>query len=179
MATNPRIPERRDVPTLVQQKRKKSAAPLIILGILAAVVILVAIIISLPRTPRPTTAPTGAVVPTQPTGSQVRFSNIHFSAAPVGNQMYVYARLWNAGNTAINGVRVNVLFPSTNLQQPSTVVSNVESFDNGVGRPLAEDPVKPNQSRDVRINIEHVPDGWNHRPPEIAIQDVTGFGNTK
>lgn len=177
MATNPRIPEHRDLPTLVDQKRKKSAAPLVITGIIVAAVILIVLLVALPKMPRQPVAPTGAAVPAQPTGNQLRLSDIHFSAAPVGNQMYIYARLWNTGNTDVNGARVNVTFPSSNATEQSTVPSTVESFDNGVGEPLTQNPIKPNQSRDVRIDIEHVPAGWNHQPPQIAVQDVTGFAN--
>jgi hypothetical protein len=79
MATNPRIPEHRDVPTLENQKREKSASPLVPFGIPAAGILLVALIIWLPRAPRRPTAPLNATVPAQPTGNQVQLSNLHLS----------------------------------------------------------------------------------------------------
>jgi hypothetical protein len=178
MATNPRIPEHRDVPTLVEQKHKKSSAPLVLFGIFAAAIILAAILIWMPRAPRPSNAPSNAVVPSQPgaIGSQVQLSEIRLSPASAGSQMYIYARLSNTGNTAINALTVNVAFPSAGDGRPAgAVTAEAESYDNGQSQSLASAPIKPNQTRDVRIPIEGVPAGWNHQTPEIKVQDVGAY----
>lgn len=176
MATNPRIPPHQDVPTLVAQRRKKSSAPYVVFGIIAAAVILAAILYYLPTPPKRSSAPLNAAIPAQPTGSQVRFSNIRLSSAPVGGQMYIYARLWNAGKTDINGVLVNVTFEDTDNRPIETLTSRVDSYANNTAAPLVDAPIKANESRDVRIPIEHIPAGWNHTMPEIKVQDVTAYG---
>jgi hypothetical protein len=45
MATNPRIPERREISTREDQRRTKSAPPLLPLGILVAALLMIAIIV--------------------------------------------------------------------------------------------------------------------------------------
>jgi len=177
MATNPRIPEHRDVPTLVSQNRKKSSAPWVLFGIFAAAVLLACIIYWLPRVPKASSAPTNAVIPVQPTGAEVRLSDIRLSPSPTGNQLYIYARLSNVAQRPINGVRVNVTFPGANQQPVATITTEVESFKNQTSQSLAAAPIQANETRDVRIPIEHAPSGWNHQMPEIRVQDVTGFGN--
>jgi hypothetical protein len=89
--------------------------------------------------------------------------------------MYIYARLSNAGTTTINALRVNVAFPSDSARPAGAVTANVESYDNGEAQPLASNPIKPNQTRDVRISVEGVPAGWNHQIPEIKVQDVGAY----
>jgi hypothetical protein len=177
MATNPRVPDRRDVPTLVEQKKKKSSAPLVPVGIAIAAILLVAILIWLPRAPKRPTAPSNAVVPAQPTANQIQISNVRLSPAPTGGQMYIYARLTNAGQTAINGIAMNVTFPGQNGQPTNTITSQVESYGNAKAEPLTANPIKASDSRDVRIPIERVPPDWNHQLPELAVQDVTSIGN--
>jgi hypothetical protein len=176
MATNPRIPDRHDVPTLQEQKAKKPASPLVPLGILVAALLLIALIIWLPRTPKNTAAPTGATIPAQPTGEQIQFTDVRLSPAPVGGQLYIYGKLFNGGNNTINGVRARVTFPGQNGQPLDTVTVPVQAADNGVGKDLTDQPIKPNDTRDVRINIERVPRGWNHQLPEIAVDQVTAQG---
>ena len=116
MGTNPRIPDRRSVPTLAEQKQKTPGSPLVPLGIIAAAVLLLVIIFFMPRTPKQTMAPTNAVVPSQPTGDQVQISHTRVVPDPTGNQMYVYTTLFNSGSTAINGVRATVTLEGQNNQ---------------------------------------------------------------
>lgn len=175
MATNPRIPERRDVPTLVEQKHKKSAAPWVWIGIVAVAALLVAIGLYMPNAPKRPAGPAMATVPQQPTGSQIRWTDVRLSPAPEGGQMYVYARMWNSGPTDVNGVTVNVTFDGQNGQSLRSYTSAVESYADNTAEPLTKDPIKPNQAREIRIPIERVPTGWNHAMPGISIQNVTGF----
>lgn len=177
MATNPRIPEHRDVPTLVEQKREKSAAPWIWIGLIAVAVLIAAIGFYMPYAPKNPAGPANATVPLQPTGNQIRWTDVRMSTAPIGGQMYIYARMWNNGSTAINGATVNVTFDGQNGHPLQTFRSSVESYTNSTAEPLTKDPIKPNQPREIRIPIEHVPAGWNHAMPAITVQDVTGFKN--
>jgi hypothetical protein len=177
MATNPRIPDRHDVPTLKEQAReKKPGSPLVPLGILVAALLLIALIVWLPRTPKASVPPSGAVIPAQPTGNQVQLTDLRISPAPVGNQIYIYGKLFNSGETTINGLNARVTFSGQNNQPLNTITSAVQAVENGVGKNLVEMPIKPNDTRDIRINIEHVPQGWNHQIPEIAVERVTAQG---
>ena len=176
MATNPRIPPNRDLPTLVSQRRKKSSAPYVLFGIIAAVILLAAILYFLPRAPVRPNVPSNAEIPNQPTDSQVQLSDIRLSSAPVGGQMYIYARLSNGGQTAINSVLVNVTFQDKNGRPRDTVTSSVDSFAKSDSRPLAENPIKAGETRDIRIPIERTPADWNHEVPSISVQDVTAIG---
>jgi len=176
MATNPRIPDRHDVPTLQEQRRKKPGSPWVPLGLLAAALLLIALIVWLPRTPKNTVPPSGAVVPAQPTGNQVQFTDLRLSPSTVGDQLYIYGKLFNGGNVTINGLVARVTFSGQNNQPLGTVTAPVEAVEQGAGEPLTQAPVKPNDRRDIRINVAHVPQGWNHQLPEIAVEQVTGQG---
>ena len=177
MATNPRIPPRQHLPTLVTQKRKKSSsAPLVILGIVAAVILLAAILYFLPKAPVRPNVPSNTVVPNQPPDSQVQLSDLRLSSAPVGSQMYIYARLSTAGQTAINGVLVDVTFRDKNERPRETLSSRVDSYRNDSAAPLVDDPIEPGEARDIRIPVERTPADWNHEVPRVTVQDVTAIG---
>jgi hypothetical protein len=178
MATNPRIPDRHDVPSLQEQRReKKPGSPLVPLGILVAALLLIALIVWMPRTPKATSAaPSAAAVPMQPTGNQIQLTDIRLSPSTVGNQLYIYAKLFNSGNTSINGVQASVAFNGQNGQALAPVTAPVEAVNDGVGQNLVDAPIKPNETQDVRIPVEHVPQGWNHKLPAIQVENVTAVG---
>jgi hypothetical protein len=176
MATNPRIPPRQNLPTLVAQRRKQSSAPLVAFGILAAAVILAAILYFMGHAPVRPNVPSNATVPNQPTENQVQLSDLRLSSAPTGGQMYIYARLSNAGQTAISGILMEVTFEDLNGRPRQSVTSRVESFSNDTAASLIDDPIKPGETRDVRMPIERTPADWNHQVPSIKVQDVTGIG---
>jgi hypothetical protein len=44
---------------------------------------------------------------------------------------------------------------------------------------FANDPIKPNQTRPFRINVDQVPNSWNNNLPEVRIADVTATGTGK
>jgi hypothetical protein len=176
MATNPRVPDRRPLPTLAEQKKVKSGSPLVPLGILAAAILLLAILYFMPRTPKAGMAPTNAAVPVQPSNGQIQFSAIRISEAPTGGQMYIYANMVNTGNTEVNGVRARVIFQDQNGQALQSVDGVVEAVDQGAGVNLVDRPIKPSQSEAVRIPVTQVPQGWNHKVPSIEIADVTSVG---
>jgi hypothetical protein len=173
MATNPRIPDRPELPTLRSEKKRTDSAKLVPLGILIAAVLLVALIIWMPRAPRGTTGPRDAAVPPQPTGNQVQVTNVHLSPAPVGQSMYVYATIFNAGNTAINGLRMNVAFNDQGGTQlpPSSGIA-----EDATGKNLVDNPIPPKGTRDIRIPVQDVPQNWNHQVPGLKIDTVTAQG---
>jgi hypothetical protein len=85
--------------------------------------------------------------------------------------LYIYARLTNAGTTEINGIAMSVTFPAQNGEAPTTITSAAEGFSNSAAQPLATNSLPPNESRNIRIPIEHVPPSWNQQLPELKVQD--------
>lgn len=174
MATNPRVPDPSTLPTLREQKKKPSGgSPLVPIGILIAAVLLIALILWMPRTPRGTAAPSAAAVPAQPTGGQVQITNVQFSPAPIGQSMYIYATVFNAGTTAINGLRMNVAFADQSGTQLPAITTIAENRD---GKNLVDEPIAPNARREIRIPVQNVPQNWNHQVPGLKIDTVTAQG---
>jgi len=42
--------------------------------------------------------------------------------------------------------------------------------------PSHQDPIKPGETREVRIPIERTPADWNRQMPSINVQDVASIG---
>jgi hypothetical protein len=182
MATNPKLPDYPDIPPRqpanehgkVQNiKKSKFPWPLVILIVGAA--LLIAIFALLPKAPHLATPPTGAQVPQQPTADQVQLTNIKLAPAPVGGAAYMTALLHNTGNTAITGVQVQAEFLGRNGPVLNTVTVPVQGLaDRTTPQDLTKSPIRPNESRPVRIYFEHTPAGWNHQLPELTVTTVTG-----
>jgi hypothetical protein len=179
MATNPKIPPTTQRgpqlhPKLQVEKKKPFPWPLIALIIAAA--ILVALIFVLPRTPKKMMPPSAATVPQQPTGGQLQLSQIRMTPSPVGNNFYVDAKLFNAGNTQITGAEVQATFRDAGGGVLETQTAKVEGVV-GNGQTTTEDltkaPIKPNESRNIRMAFSHVPQSWNHQAPDLRISAVT------
>jgi Protein of unknown function (DUF2393) len=180
VATNPQFPPNmprrgpREVPRL--QLLKKKSFPWTLLAIVVAAAILAAIIYWLPQTPRASNAPAGADIPSQPTGSQVQFSGFKLNAAPVGNAFYLDGQLSNHGTTEITGVQVQVNFLGNNGQvvgSETRPVGELSSHADLKSENLVDRPIKPNETRPIRIYVEHAPAAWNHQLPELTVTEVT------
>jgi hypothetical protein len=182
MATNPKLPDFPNVPPRrpdnargkVQMIRQsKFPWPLVIL--IAGAALLIAILALLPKAPHLTKAPTGAQVPQQPSADQVQFTNLKLAAAPAGGAVYMTAILHNAGDTAITGVQVQAEFLGRNGPVLDTLTVPVQSLaDRTNPQDLTQSPIKPNESRPVRMYFQHTPAGWNHQLPELTVTTVTG-----
>jgi hypothetical protein len=184
MATNPKLPDFPDTParragsehSKVQMIRQ-SKFPWPILVLIGAAALLIAIFALLPRAPHITTPPTGAQIPQQPTAEQVQLTNLKLAPAPAGGAAYLTALLHNTGNTAITGVQVKAEFLGRNGPVLASMTVPVQGFVGG-GNTSAQDltqaPIKPNETRPVRIYFEHTPAGWNHQLPELTVTNVTG-----
>lgn len=178
MATNPRLPEERDVyPKFRLQP--KNRIPWVWVAIIAAAVLLLALIIFLPRTPREEMPANAAQVPPQPTGSQIQFTNLKLAPAPTGGSVYLQGMLVNTGRTAINGVLVDATFQAINGATVDTARRPVEGLvggSNPTTQLLTEAPIKPGEARPVRIAFDHLPEGWNHALPALTVVSVTAVG---
>jgi hypothetical protein len=176
MATNPRIPEQHDHATVHAEESRKRAFPVPLIILIVAAAILGTLIYYLPRTPKAEPEPTGAITPAQPTNGQVRLTDVSLASSPVGNQIYINAVLHNAGNTAINGVVVNVSFPGSNGKTAGTVQAPVFALtgeSNSIQEPLVNHPIVPNGEQAVRIVVPNAPAGWNRQLPGVTVAEVT------
>lgn len=187
MATNPKLPDYPNIPPRRSdgeyakvQVIKKSKFPWLIVGLIAGAALLIAIIALLPKAPHVTTPPTGAEVPQQPTAEQVQFTNMKLTRAPVGGAAYLTGILYNTGNSAITGVQVQAQFLGRNGPILDTVTKPVKGIVGGgsagavTDQDLTQAPIKPNESRPIRIYFEHTPTGWNHELPQLTVTTVTG-----
>ncbi len=179
MASNPQFPSNmprrgpQEVPRLRQLNKK--TFPWLIFTIIAAA-ILAAIIYWLPQTPRARLAPTGADVPPQPTASQIQLSGFRLTSAPVGNAFYLDGSLFNNGQTEITGAQVQVNFLGNSGQvvgSETRPVTEMSSHADLKSENLVDRPVKPGETRPVRIYVDRAPADWNHQLPQLMVTEVT------
>lgn len=177
MATNPQYPEQQRPhmhPRLQTPPKRRFPWPLIAIVIAAA--ILAALIYWLPQTPKKQLPPNAAAVPAQPNGNQIQLTNLKMTPSTVGSAFYVEAMLYNNGNSDITGVQVQAKFHGINGQVLETQTRPVQGMVGNSAteaQDLTEAPIKPNQSRAVRIYFDHYPAGWNKQLPDLQVTAVT------
>jgi len=184
MATNPKLPDYPNIPPRKSaddhakvQMIKKSKFPWPLVAIIVGAAILIAIIALLPKAPHVTQAPAAAQVPQQPTVDQIQLTNVKIATSPVGDAMYLTGLLHNTGSTAITGAQVQVQFLGRNGPVLESVTRPIEGLVGGTagqGQDLTQAPIRPNESRPIRIYVEHTPAGWNHQLPQLTVTTVTG-----
>ena len=178
MATNPNLPPTQRGPQLQPklQVSKKNPFPWPLIAIVIAAALLAALIFWLPRTPKKVQPPNSAAVPQQPTAGQLQLSQVRITPSPAGNNLYLDAKLFNAGNTEITGAEAQAKFLDANGNVAGTQSAKVEGLA-GNGQTTTEDltkaPIKPNDSRNVRIAFTNVPQNWNHQLPDLSVSTVT------
>ena len=174
MATNPQFPEQQRPhlhPRLQTPPKRRFPWPLI--AIIIAAAILAALIWWLPQTPKKQLPPDAAAVPAQPTGDQIQLTNLKMTPSTVGSAFYVEGMLFNSGNTDLTGVQVQAAFHGINGQVLETQTRPVEGMVGTDAQNLAQAPIKPNQSRAVRVYFNHYPAGWNKQMPDLKVTTVT------
>ena len=177
MATNPQYPEQQKPhlhPRLQTPPKRRFPWPLIAIVIAAA--ILAALIWLLPQTPKKQLPPNAAAVPAQPTGNQLQLTNLKMTPSTVGSAFYVEGMLYNNGNSDITGVQVQAAFHGINGQVLQTQTRPMEGMVGNSAteaQNLAQAPIKPNQSRAVRVYFDHYPAGWNKQMPDLKVTTVT------
>lgn len=176
MATNPQYSEQQRPhlhPRFHAPPKRRFPWPLIAIVIAAA--ILAVLIWWLPQ-PKKQLPPNAAAVPAQPTGNQVQLTSLKMTPSTVGSAFYVEAMLYNNGNTDITGVQVQAAFHGINAQVLETQTRPVEGMVGNSAteaQNLAQAPIKPNQSRAVRVYFNHYPAGWNKQMPDLKVTTVT------
>jgi Protein of unknown function (DUF3426) len=182
MAANPKLPEYSRVPPRQPdhepgkvQLIRQNKFPWPILAVIAGATLLIAIIVLLPKVPHLIKPPSGADIPQQPTAEQIQLTNAKITRAPAGDAVYLTAMLHNTGNSTITGVQVQAEFLGRNGPILADITRPLEVVANGTtGQNLTQAPIKPNETRPVRISFEHTPKGWNHQLPELTVTAVTG-----
>jgi Protein of unknown function (DUF2393)/Protein of unknown function (DUF3426) len=183
MAANPQYPPQPERPRDIHPKLQippRKAFPWVLLAIIIAAAILIVVLVALlPKAPIKRPAPNAAEVPQQPTAAQIQLSNLNITPAPTGGALLIDGRIFNSGNTQINGVQVQATFKSANGQNLETQTRPVQGMAGGSmtqTEDLTKAPIRPNESRPIRIYFEHPPAGWNQQMPEITVTTVTGAG---
>jgi hypothetical protein len=184
MATNPKLPDFPNIPPRKPQNPhgkvqliRQNKFPWPILIVITSALLLIGIFAVLPKTPPETAPSTSAQVPQQPTADQVQLTNLKLMPAPAGGAVYLTGILRNVGDTAITGVQVQAQFLGRNgpvLQSVTVSVQGLVGGTNTQAQDLTQAPIKPHDSRPVRIYFEHTPPGWNRRLPELTVTNVTG-----
>lgn len=184
MATNPRFPDppRSDDRKLNADLRRnapKGGFPWILIALIVAAGILAAIIIWMPRTPKPSMPTNAAEVPPQPTGQQIQFTGAKLVPSPTGNEIALDAMMSNVSNTSVTGVAVTGQFVGQN-GRPTSIPAKVMLLDpsSGATTDLVQQPIPANAQKPVRIVFDNVPQDWNHTVPGLTVTAVTAVGNS-
>ena len=188
MATNPRIPnddrnlsrERRleTVPT----RRPPSGAWNGVLAALAVIVILFAVVFYyLPRSPKMTQPSPGATVPAQATGDMLQIQNVQLAPDPTGKSLLIQGNIMNNGTQTVTGAMMHVQFMGANGANAGSANVPVQVLEtNGSGnnakvsdaQTLTASPMKPNDARAFRVQVNNVPADWNQEMPQISFSQV-------
>jgi hypothetical protein len=181
MATDPRIPDSLDPRGKGHTGGLKPEPPTsgragAILAIITAALILGAILYFMPRAPKASPAPSSASVPNGPAAGMLQLTNPKMTAAPTGNSMYIDAMVQNTSPQTINGIVAQVRFRSQDgsvAQAVEVPVQLVQQDGARISQDVTSAPIKPNDTRPIRIAIDRVPEDWNHQMPEIQVSAVT------
>jgi hypothetical protein len=146
---------------------RHSRFPMPLVALVSGVAILLAIIVGLAHAKKQN--------PPQPTAVQIQFTNVSITPAALADSVYLDAMLHNASSSDITGVQVNATFLGANGASLGTGNAAVQSVTDGtIIHKLNDRPIKPNESRPVRMYFEHNPGGWNHEVPDLTVTTVRG-----
>jgi hypothetical protein len=187
MATNPRVPQQeRKAPQLVpnrnrlKPKRPGSSLPGVALGIIVALVLLGVLVYFLPRAPRNKPPAAAAQVPAQPVPGELQLQGVQLVAGSSDGAYDLDSNVTNTGPHSITGIMAEVKLRDAHNQVVLDVQRPLEGMAvqgrDLVADPLTKDPIKPNDTRPVRLELDNVPYSWNHNLPEIQIETVTAVG---
>ncbi len=191
MATNPRLPNdernrERKEPQLVPNsdplhpKRPGGGLPGVLIGILVAVVLLGVLAYFLPRMPKNRPPAAAAQVPGQPVPGELQLQGMQLIAGPTDSAFYLDGNVTNTGPHSITGIVADVKLRNDLNQVILDVQRPLEGMamkdHDLISDPLTKDPIKPNDTRPVRLGLDNVPSRWNHNLPDIHIVTVTAEG---
>ena len=90
--------------------------------------------------------------------------------------MYIDAMVQNTSAQTVNGIVAQVRFRAPDGSVTHAVEVPVQLVQQSGARTtqdLASAPIKPNDTRPIRIAIDRVPQNWNRQMPEIQVSAVT------
>lgn len=186
MATNPRVPgdldrdrqqaERHDHARMHLVKERRSWLPW--LALLAGIAILAVIVVTMPRAPKQTASPAGGLTPSQPAGAMLQVSQVQLSPIGPEGSVNVDGMVFNNGNNPVIGVTVEAVFRDTNNQVIDRVPTGMLGVEKsgGATKAFADEPLKPQETRQFRLQFHQVPQNWNHQAPEIRITNIAEAG---
>ncbi len=187
MATNPRIPgnrnpeSNRDLNVIRGRKRPGSAWNGLVMGLAIVVVLLAVIIYFLPRAPKATRPSPGAEVPAQATGAMLQIQGVQMAMDPTGRSLTLQGRMFNNGTQTVTGAMMHVQFLGANGANAGSADVPVEILQtSGKGtkakvtasQTLTDAPLKPNDAREFQVQINNVPQSWNHQMPQVSFTQV-------
>lgn len=150
-----------------------------------AAVALVVIVLTLMFSGRDQSASNAPTDPNQPTraakyAENLPISDVKMATSQIGTGgqiYYVTGKIANTGSKTVTGASVELLFRD-NLgkvcqreSEPLRVVTQTEPALDVAD--LSRVPLKPAQSRDFQITLEHVSQDWNGQYPQVTITRVT------
>jgi hypothetical protein len=90
-----------------------------------------------------------------------------------GKLTYLDGHVSNAGNRAVTGITVQVVFQNDEAMPPQidtvplTLIRMKEPYIDT--EPVNADPLKPGDDREFRLTFETVPENWNTQMPEVRL----------
>ena len=187
MATNPRIPpdddqtSSRRLETVPSRKPPKGAWNGVLAALAIIVVLFAVVFYYLPRAPKMSRPSPGATVPAQATGDMLQIQNVQLSPDPTGKSLLIQGTITNNGTQTVNGALMHVQFMGSNGANAGSADAPVEVLQTqGQGvkakvtdaQALVDAPMKPNDSRPFRVQVNNVPADWNHEMPQLSFAQV-------
>jgi hypothetical protein len=158
MAVHNRLPEMpEDMPPRPARGRRRSLWPPILIAI--AIAVLIGIIIWISRTPH-RAGHAGAITATQKVDA-FTFSDLRVASntPPV----VVEGKLHNGGTQPLSVLTVAATFKGLSGNELETIRTQVQPANGGRLN------VQPGQTESIKMKFEHVPSGWDQKPPELKI----------
>jgi hypothetical protein len=148
--------------------------PLIALIVAAAL-----LIVTLWLTPRSNRAATKALNTSAP--AQLVLSNVSLAPQTGNNQtnVDVYGEVTNTGVQPVTNAMVSATFQDLQgnsilvQQQPMERVDAESKDRDAAPKQLAEQPIQPGKTAGFRVSYTQIPAGWNHKPPDLSVLQVT------
>jgi hypothetical protein len=172
MATNPKLPpdERlRDDHTRIALTRKPPRWWPPVLIVIAAAVLIGLIVWVATSKPRAT-----QLGPAQPVSAlQVTLTNLVVSMPAPSATKDLTGDIVNHGTKPVAGVKVEATFRNATGQSLETVTEQLNSATGGAQNGgFAENPIAPGATAAFVVHLQHVPEGWDARVPDLRITEV-------
>lgn len=137
------------------------------------------LIVTLWLTPRSNRAATKAL--NTSAAAQLVLSNVDLAPQTANGQanVNVYGEVTNTGTQPVTNAIVSATFHdaqgnSVLVQQQPMERVNSESKDRAAApKQLTEQPIEPGKTAGFRVSYTQIPAGWNHKPPDLSVLQVT------